>query len=449
MAEETLPPALADWMTRQRWYTTKGSTPQLRRIGGWELATPTGTIETHYVLDYQPRGTTLYQVPLSRRQLPLEGITPAWYDDDYVYDAPHDPEYARAIFVLLATESETGGARGHRQPGARIIAVSASAVLKGEQSNTSIICSVEGGAPVILKIFRALHSGDNPDVVLQSAISAAGSELVPKSIGYLSGQWPDSGQPSGIAHGHLAFAQDFLSGAEDGWRIAIRAASAGEDFSASARALGAATAQIHLTLAGAMPTRDTEAADIEQVLAGMRRRLDAALGEVPELEAHRAAIEAVLDRAGTAAWPRLQRIHGDYHLGQVLSVPAADSAAEPGWVLVDFEGEPLRAMAERSALDLTLRDVAGMIRSFDYVAGSVAHATIPATELTPADWALAARVAFLAGYAESSGRDFAEHHALLDAFELDKALYETVYEVRNRPDWLGIPVEAILRLVGS
>ena len=118
-----------------------------------------------------------------------------------------------------------------------------------------------------------------------------------------------------------------------------------------------------------------------------------------------------------------------------------------GWVLLDFEGEPLRPLAERSVPDLTLRDVAGMLRSFDYAAGSGSRRT-PAS--AAAAWAEAARAAFLDGYAERLGpRPARRDRALLAALELDKALYEVVYEARNRPSWLSIPVAAIARLTDS
>jgi predicted trehalose synthase len=313
-------------------------------------------------------------------------------------------------------------------------------VLKGEQSNTSIICRVDGGSPIILKVFRALHAGDNPDVVLQSAISATGSRLVPASVGYVSGEWPDRSEPGGIARGSLAFAQEFLEGAEDAWRTALRAATAGEDFSLRAHRLGQATAELHATLASAMPTRDPGSADVDRLIATMSARADAALDVVPQLGDYRDAIKAALQAVRLAPWPRLQRIHGDFHLGQVLAV--GDS-----WVMVDFEGEPLRPMTERSEPDLPLRDVAGMLRSFDYVAGAVLHAGGAEPELSPTAWAQSARLAFLAGYSEASPAAEA-NRGLLDALELDKALYEAVYEARNRPDWLGIPVEAVQRLSG-
>ncbi len=226
----------------------------------------------------------------------------------------------------------------------------------------------------------------------------------------------------------------------------MRAATAGEDFSLRARRLGEATAELHATLAAAMPTREPNEADVERLLAGMRSRADAALAAVPQLAEYGAAIDAAITAVRDAPWPRLQRIHGDYHLGQVLTVGDA-------WVLVDFEGEPLRPMSERSEVDLPLRDVAGMLRSFDYVAGSVLRSGAPAPDLSPTEWARTARVAFLSGYAGASGSHDGERpgatNGLLDALELDKALYEAVYEARNRPGWLDIPVEAVQRLAGS
>lgn len=442
MAEEALPDALLAWIPRQRWYAGKGQGASLTQRGGWTVTNATAEIVTYYALDRQESGATLYQVPVTRRSAPLEGIRPIWQvDGGYFYDAPHDPAYAAAVLDLIASEAEVGGTRGHRQPGAPPVTVTSSSVLKGEQSNTSIICRTLSGSPIILKVFRAMHAGDNPDVVLQSAISAAGSKLVPASVGYLSGQWPDRSEPNGIAHGHVAFAQEFLEGAEDAWRTAVRAATAGEDFSVRARRLGQATAELHTTLARAMPTREPLAADVDRMLIAMRLRADAALAAVPALSAYRGTIDAALLAVSKAPWPRLQRIHGDYHLGQVLAVGDA-------WVIVDFEGEPLRPMTERSELDLPLRDVAGMLRSFDYVAGAVLHEGGSAAELEPTEWARTARLAFLAGYFEANPVAAGANRALLDSFELDKALYEAVYEARNRPDWLGIPVEAVQRLAG-
>ncbi|MDO7881639.1 maltokinase N-terminal cap-like domain-containing protein [Salinibacterium soli] len=454
----TIPPAepgsgadlslVGEWMASQRWFANKGARPMLEEIGRWELSAPAGArFVTHLLLDHTPGKPLLYQVPLSYRRDPLPGVEPIGrVGDDWVVDAPRDPGYVAALLRMLAAGAEVAGAdtwaRGGRNPAAVPFDADSPAltsrVLSGEQSNTSIVAewTGTGAVPVICKIFRAIHHGDNPDVELQGALAAAGSPVVPRAVGHVVAEWSDRGRPSGRARGHLAFAQEFLPGAHDAWRVAIESAAAGEDFSARARALGVATAGVHATLSAALDSRPADQADIEDTLESMARRLETAIAEIPALAPHRSALEDVLRLARSTSWPALQRIHGDLHLGQVLDVPGR------GWVMVDFEGEPLRPMVERNRLDNPLRDVAGMLRSFDYVAGSLAvTGGIDASE-----WARAARAAFAEGYGEASGDDLGERHALVDAFEADKALYEAVYEVRNRPEWLPIPVAGIERI---
>ncbi|MCU1579675.1 MAG: phosphotransferase [Rhodoglobus sp.] len=450
----TTPPELiAAWISLQRWYANKGALPQLEEIGSWQLAAeePGVEIVTHLFIDHTLGKPALYQVPLAyrARRLADDRSLVGVIDGRFAYDGPHDPAYTSALLALITGELEVNGDRtwvlgnhaGEPTPVARRV----SRVLTGEQSNTSIVFEPESGigAPIICKVFRTLHDGDNPDVELQSALAAAGSDAVPRPVGDVLAEWNDRGQPSGRARGHLAFAQEFLPGAEDAWVVACAAAALGTDFSAEAYALGVATAGVHATLAATMATRETTQHDIDAVIALMHGRLATAIGEVPALAHHAAALEAVFATAATVSWPAQQRIHGDLHLGQVLSVPAR------GWVLVDFEGEPLRPMRERSRLDSPIRDVAGMLRSFDYVAGSLSVAGAAGSDYDAErahSWAARARAAFERGYSEASGCDLAENRALVDAFEIDKALYETVYEARNRPGWLRIPVAAIERL---
>ena len=192
----------------------------------------------------------------------------------------------------------------------------------------------------------------------------------------------------------------------------------------------------------------------------------------PLVRARTAAIDAVYARAAKVRWPRLQRIHGDYHLGQVLAVPYR------GWVLLDFEGEPLRPLAARNAPDAPERDLAGMLRSFDYVAGAL---SLQAGHEIARDWADAASRAFLEGYRGRVGaapgphplegatgarhartdpdavfpverdldRTEDDERALLAAYVLDKAVYEARYEAEHRPTWLPIPLAAITRLLAG
>ncbi|MCE0485548.1 1,4-alpha-glucan branching protein GlgB [Ornithinimicrobium sediminis] len=457
---QDLIPHLTTWMASRRWYAGKGRTPRLRHLGAVSWPAPGGAgehvlVRTHLVCDDSGSAPVVYQVPLTYRRDPepaLHAALVTTVGEHHVYDACHDRAYVQALLDLVQSGSTVGSgsdasAMGHPvDPTAPRPVVARSAVLTGEQSNTSVIVDlvrpadreVPGqvtSAPLIVKVFRVLQEGDNPDVAVQSALAEAGSTLVPRPTGYVAGTWTSPG--GGQAHGHLAFAQEFLPGVQDAWRTALVAAQADEDFTERAHALGLATAQVHGTLREALGTEPVTDAHRDSLVGQWHTRCDTALEEVPELVGHRAAVDQVYRAAASGPWPDLQRIHGDYHLGQVLDVPGR------GWVLVDFEGEPLRSLAERSAPDLALRDVAGMLRSFDYAAGSVDQEH----DLDRLDWANAARAAFLAGYAQGDGRDPRELGALLDALELDKALYEVVYESRNRPSWVGIPVSAITRLL--
>jgi trehalose synthase-fused probable maltokinase len=453
---------LPEWMAQQRWYAAKGRVPRLRRLWSWRLDDPAGDvgIETLLVVDESGPEPVVYQVPLTYRGAPLEGAHHALVGTTehsvlgrrWVYDAPHDPVYARQLLELVLGRAEPqAGSVSHTAEPAVVgtphpswtarTTVRQARVLTGEQSNTSVIydCVDEDGAPkpLILKVFRTLQSGENPDVVVQGALAEAGTERVPAMVGSVSATWPSvtDGEP---AHGHLAFAQEFYPGTEDAWRVALRAVAEGQDFTAAARELGAATAEVHALLAQALPTEQVTPEAVAQTVASMRSRYVAAASEVPAIAAYDQEIAAVFDAAARAPWPVLQRIHGDYHLGQVLQVPGR------GWVLLDFEGEPLRPLAERTLPDLTVRDVAGMLRSFDYAAGSWEQSHPGGSAR---DWAEAAQAAFLDGYAAAAGRDPREDGDLLTALQLDKALYEVVYEARNRPTWLTIPTDAVVRLL--
>ena len=418
---------VSEWITRQRWYAGKGHEPRLRILSAEILPSddPDARVSVLLVMDDEGHVPTLYQVPIVERSS-LQPAERAFLigqndDGDYIFDGPHDPAYTRALLAVLAPDLD-GELTG-------------SAVLSGEQSNTSIIFEIDGVPSIICKVFRTLHNGDNPDVTLQAALSEAGSTAVPHFVGQMRGEWADVGQPSGRAAGHLAFAQEFLAGSDDGWKVALRYAASGSDFSELARSLGEQTARVHSGLASAMPTNEASADDVAAFAVSWARRLMLATREVPALVESREAIEAIYETARSGTWPRLQRIHGDFHLGQALLAP------DRGWVLVDFEGEPLRPMNERDRPDVALRDVAGMLRSFDYAAG--------ATPGLPAEWAAACREAFIAGYLAESGVDIEVFRPLLDAFELDKAVYEAIYEARNRPDWLAIPLRGIEQLLAA
>ncbi|HHU08442.1 MAG TPA: phosphotransferase [Intrasporangiaceae bacterium] len=453
---------LTGWMGAQRWYAAKGCTPRLESLAAWRLGDPDGAvgIETHLVHDTGGPEPVTYQVPLTYRDAPVDGLEPALVGTmehgvlgrRWVYDATHDPVYARQLLALIlarvrAESSSASDTLDDRfvpadPAGGPDLTVTGSRVLVGEQSNTSIIIDTVDAdgtpRPVIVKVFRTIADGENPDVVLQSALRAAGCDRVPDVVGAVLGSWPLPGG-NGTAHGHLAFAQEFIPGSEDAWRVALRAARTGTDFTTAARDLGATTALVHTLLAQSLPTQPPSRADIDRITAVMRRRLAAASELVPAIAERAAEIESVFRAAEDATWPVLQRIHGDYHLGQVLHSP------DRGWLLLDFEGEPLRPLAERTQPDSAFRDIAGMVRSLDYAGGSVEQEDPTADARA---WVDNGVTAFLEGYT-SHGDDPRRHDPLLCAFLLDKALYEVVYEARNRPSWLAIPVAAINRLLDS
>ena len=289
-------------------------------------------------------------------------------------------------------------------------------------------------------------------------VRRAGSEHVAALYG-----WVETAQEEPL---QLAMLQQLLRTASDGWELALasvrdlfaeadlHADEVGGDFAAEAHRLGVATAEVHDALAQHFPTRTWKADDLQELAQSMRQRLDDAVAVVPQLADHVEALRAAYDALPTLGEPVVaQRVHGDYHLGQTLRTAK-------GWKIVDFEGEPARPLAERSRPDSAWRDVAGMLRSFDYAAHSV-EADVDETDETGAqiayraiEWAERNRSAFLEGYVEASGRTehgmlSPEQQVLLRAYEIDKAVYETVYETRNRPDWVGIPLSAIERLTAE
>lgn len=312
-----------------------------------------------------------------------------------------------------------------------------------EQSNTSIVYDEH----VIVKLFRRIHTGRNPDVDAVARLQEMGFAHVPDQLGVL--EHPDR---DGAVQ-QLAVARTFLAGATDAWHLALTSLRvlfadhgspdrSGGDFGPDAHRLGAITAELHLRLA---ETYGTTRPDVSAWVAHFRSQLDRVREHVPA-----DAISARYDRAAELADPGPAiRVHGDLHLGQLLR-------ADTGWYVIDFEGEPSRPIHERLAPSSPLRDVAGMLRSFHYAAevarwerGKDDQRDAP--ELA-AHWEQRARGEFLDGYFGFAGIDTllpdpGTAERLLQAFELDKAVYEVAYEVGYRPTWAGIPLGAIRRLL--
>ncbi|TPW76057.1 maltokinase N-terminal cap-like domain-containing protein [Schumannella soli] len=418
--------ALAAWMREQRWFAAKGSTPRLRQVARLDL-TPCddgARPVTLLVADDADSRRPVYQLALVARPAGgAEGGDPiVLLPGGVLNDGARDPAYAEAVLAeLAAAGAELGDA-----PRA------AAVPFAGEQSNTSLVIAREGDRDLVIKLFRVVHHGENPEIELQRALTRTGSPVVPRFIGSLAATWSADGAAE--ARGDLAVVQEFIGGAVDGWALASRAAAGGHDFRDEARQLGAVTAAAHLGLAQQLGHVASSPTDVSGLTGVWEQRLEAALTVAPQLAVHAEEIRGRYAAAAAAPWGELQRIHGDLHLGQALHAP------DGRWLLIDFEGEPLRTLAERTHPEPVLRDVAGMLRSFDY-AGS-AHGAAGTR------WAEQSAAAYLEGYSAASGATPGPPELLL-ALQLDKAVYEVTYEVRNRPDWVGIPLGAIQRMLRS
>ncbi|MBT2524234.1 maltokinase [Streptomyces sp. ISL-99] len=452
----SLAPLLYEWLPRQRWFAGKG-----RPVTGFSLVAATELLPSsggvtgapgllHLLVSVQqpaaathgppaPPVADCYQLLLGVRSAlpprlapalighaqegPLEGLT--------VYDALLDPRLAGLLLERLRNTGARGALRFERDPSVVIPPGLTPRPLGAEQSNSSLVY----GDSFILKVFRRVSPGSNPDLELPLALARKGCERVPAPVAwYEADNADDPYEPY-----TLGVLQPFLRGSEDGWQRALRALAVGNDFTADAQALGRATAEVHTALAGALPTVMLRKQQTEALAAAMTERLDAAAQAVPALVPYVPALRTAFDafaargRAGRA-WPA-QRVHGDLHLGQALRAPGGE------WSVIDFEGEPSRPLAERRRPQPVVRDVAGMLRSFDYAARS--H------QPWDADWATRCREAFCDGYAKASGTDPRDEPELLRAYETDKAVYEVLYEARHRPDWLPVPLAAIHRLASS
>ena len=306
-----------------------------------------------------------------------------------------------------------------------------------EQSNTSVVL----GERIILKLYRLLEPGENPDLEVGRFLTEAGFTDTPPVTGAI--HWrPDGGEPSAAA-----MLQALVPTTGDAWRTMLDALARDPGAAvAQAAAIGALTGELHRALASRprdpdFPARAATSAETAGWRASAERQLAQAVGVVTG-EAHARLVALAprvrarfADTFGAAAGDaRISRIHGDYHLGQLLARP------DGGYSVIDFEGEPARPLAERRAPSSPLRDVAGLIRSLDYAARTTAASV---SSFDPDGWLADARAAVLAAY---GGID-ARQRGLLDAFELEKACYEVRYEASNRPGWVWLPLAAVERLV--
>ncbi|MFJ6541262.1 phosphotransferase [Streptomyces sp. NPDC091385] len=439
----SLDPLLREWLPRQRWFAGKGrAVTGFTLVAATELLPPEGRLGLYHLLlrvhqsaapGAPPQPDDCYQLLIGMREALPPRLAPALIGHvasgplagRTVYEALHDPRPAEVLLEALRTRARVGALAFERAEGQEIRDGLVARLLTSEQSNSSVVY----GDTFILKLLRRVTPGVNPDLELPLALAREGCPRVPAPVAWLHTEL--DAEPY-----VLAVLQPYVSGAADGWELALRELAKGEDFAAEARALGRATAEVHTALARALPTVTLGQAQLRQLVDGMTERLTAAVRAVPALRPYepglRSAYAALADLAAEGRTWTAQRVHGDLHLGQCLRSPSG------AWSLIDFEGEPSRPLAERRLPQPVVRDVAGMLRSFDYAAHS---ASPPAP-----DWAHTCRSAYCSGYAEVAGRDPRTDPVLLRAYETDKAVYEVVYEARHRPEWLPVPLSAVRRL---
>lgn len=402
--------AIAEHLKGSRFYAAKSAPIEgLEVLDQTPVALPDASIQAVIAQVQRPSATEAYQL----------------FVDDAGRDVLATEATATALGELFAAHRPPlGRARGDLRP----LAGLAGRALGQEQSNTTLVFGPDGEPPqVAVKFFRRLSAGMNPEIELLDAISEC--ECVPRLFGWVEADY--RGEP--VA---LATAQEFFAGSRDGWLDAQDVAATGADFSERAFALGRATRQVHDALAQACGVSQSSG---EALRARLAARLDDAASAVAALGA---AAGSVVERA-RARYRELvgdctvQRIHGDLHLGQVLHT-------DSGYRLIDFEGEPARPLAERRQPDPAVRDVAGLVRSIDYAAHFPSYSGSAPGPEDPRAWADRATAALLRGYGLADAE-----RGLLDAYVLDKALYEVAYEENNRPDWAGIPRAAVARLLGD
>ena len=528
---ETLVDLLVKYVQRQRWFGSKARSIQNAGIID-AVPVPVDDSWVHVVflrLEYSEGEPETYQIPLASARAdhlpPLLDARPEAIvcrvrtsagdgsSEELLYDALCWPEFGRVLLDAVRRHRRFGSQRGvltctptrnFRGLSEGMSTDAEPELLSVEQSNTSL----RFGDRFILKVYRKVEEGMNPDLELGRRLIGRGQfpNTAPVA-GALEYQNSRRGDPTtvGILHGHVqnvgdawAYTRNSLSlyyerlmaertecpPVPDLSLLQLRAEEPPPEvtdsvgpYLVSAQLLGQRTAELHLALARG----DEDAAfrperftllyqrslsqairnDLTRTFQLLRRRL----GSLPDdvradagwLLGQQADILSRISRLNRRRFSALRiRTHGDYHLGQVLYTGQ-------DFVIIDFEGEPARALSERRIKRSPIRDVAGMLRSFDYASSSVLTERI-ATFVHPEEtaslepwgalWQAWASAAFLKGYLETDGAERLvpdndeDLQTLLDAFLLDKALYEVSYELNSRPDWVRIPLHGIIRLLG-
>ncbi len=444
---------LRAYVVERRWFGAKSR--ELSHLRIWD-APSARSIEPYLALGLVevrfPEGThETYHLPVGLRPS-AEGWTEAVIaeiDGWSAYDALVDEQLVREIVHRIRAQQpmtfENGTVEFQLLESAPAeVVLTSFRPMGSEQSNTSVVFDDS----IVLKVYRRLEAGVNPELELLRFLTARGFEGIPALHGWAA----YIGHPLETT---LAILQEFVASEGDGWEIALAALASDPDtFVERTRRLGEVTGRMH-TILGSDPTDPAFAPELPsaEALALLTASVDDEIEQVfldlpqddPALEPIAGRGEEVRERlrmlshAGSVGM--VIRHHGDYHLGQVLWTGE-------DWIVLDFEGEPARSLPERRRKRSPLRDVAGMLRSFAYAASA---AEITKGIVPPDDWEQRCRDEFMAGYLAEIEPALVPHGAglqrVLQIFELEKAVYELRYELDNRPDWVRIPVAGINRLL--
>lgn len=402
-----------DYLTQARWFQGKGLPigeiawrvlPWHTRAGDVWVRSELPEIvigevrETYHLLaGYLPAGTAEPDALVGQTELAGRGLVD-------VVDAPRSTRAMAALLEALAQPDSPGMTWFDAAPDPH----SPTAVFTGEQSNTT----VQVGEDLQFKVFRKIAIGQNLEATMLAALRRSG--ITPRLVGTLTTAGGDI---------NLGVFIQRIRDARDGWDYCVQACQAERPIMDEMTRLGATLRSLHADLAQAFGSSTVDGGTLgRQMLA----RLKTACAQTPELADKCPSLRAVFDLHDMSV--PIQRVHGDFHLGQALISP-------DGWTIIDFEGEPLKTPEERAAPDSPWRDVAGLLRSLDYARHYHPEPDSPSAM----DWYDDARRALLDGY--RGGQPVPA--TLLRAYEIDKAVYELVYETRNRPTWAPIPRHAI------
>lgn len=488
--------ALLGFLRKQRWFGLKGTAESARVVDvvplPWDDAQRLGVAMVEVKVGPT---TAMYQLPLSVRRIDtaaLVGSNPNAVvariratdgEEATLIDGTLDPVFQKHLGATFhnpaAFDSPQGGSWSVERVGKSTIAFRPEAEItvgSAEQSNSALIFDRQA----FLKLYRRVEVGVHPELEMTRFLTVdAGFPNVPALFGTISYAQRAHHGADGLAIAGMM--QEYVAGSKDGWSYILETNVATRDI----EKLGVITRQMHDALAGdaanaagsAFAPLAAEEVDVERwaqrtkesireavtLLEKQRAAGKLAQDRVPEAEIlvrrrdhYLSWVEEIADLIEGDAGSRI-RTHGDYHLGQVLRTQSGS------FVIIDFEGEPTRPLAERREKTSALRDVAGMLRSLSYAAATLVQAPkgekpdrkkAAEREIIGGRWERDARAAFLRGYTGTMDDDRGllptdpkRFDALLSLFEAEKVFYELSYELNHRPGWEWIPMRGISRLL--